>query len=38
MSIIEVAIACGFESAGHFSRVYRRAFGCTPMMQRARLT
>jgi transcriptional regulator GlxA family with amidase domain len=37
MSIIEVAIACGFESAGHFSRVYRRAFGCTPMMQRARL-
>lgn len=37
MSIIDVAIACGFESAGHFSRVYRTAFGVTPMMQRNRL-
>ena len=37
MSIMDVALACGFESSGHFSRVYRTAFGCTPMMQRARL-
>ena len=37
MSIVDVALACGFESAGHFSRVYRTAFGCTPMMQRGRL-
>lgn len=37
MSVIEIAIACGFEGPGHFSRVYRTAFGCTPMMQRGRL-
>ncbi len=37
LSIMDVAMACGFESAGHFSRVYRTAFGCTPMMQRARI-
>ena len=38
MSVTEVAVASGFESAGHFSRVYRRAFGVTPRDQRARLT
>lgn len=37
MSVMDVAIACGFESAAHFSRVYRTAFGCTPMMQRRHL-
>ena len=37
MSIIDVAMACGFESPGHFSRVYRTAFGMTPMMKRARI-
>lgn len=37
MSITEVAVACGFESPGHFSRVFRTAFGITPMMQRGRL-
>jgi transcriptional regulator GlxA family with amidase domain len=37
MSVIEVATACGFESPGHFARVYRTAFGVTPMMQRGRL-
>lgn len=37
MSVMDVAMACGFESSGHFSRVYRTAFGCTPMMQRGRL-
>lgn len=38
MSVIDVAFACGFESPGHFSRVYRTAFGVTPMMQRGRLS
>lgn len=38
MSVIDVAIACGFESAGHFSRVYRVAYGISPMMQRGRLS
>lgn len=37
MSVMDVAMACGFESSGHFSRVYRTAFGCTPMMQRERI-
>ena len=36
-SVTDVAFACGFESAGHFSRVYRAAFGVTPMLQRGRL-
>lgn len=38
MSVIEIALACGFESPGHFTRVYRTAYGVTPMMQRGRLT
>jgi len=37
-SITEVAMACGFESPGHFSRVYRANFGVTPMLQRDRLS
>ncbi|WP_299348383.1 GlxA family transcriptional regulator [uncultured Shimia sp.] len=37
-SVIDVALACGFESAGHFSRVYRATFGVTPMNQRRTLT
>ncbi|MBV7378525.1 GlxA family transcriptional regulator [Maritimibacter dapengensis] len=37
MSTTEIAVACGFQSPGHFSRVYRTAFGVTPMMQRGRL-
>ncbi len=38
-SITDVALACGFESPpGHFSRVYRTAFGVTPPhLQRAKL-
>ena len=36
-SVSDVAFACGFESPGHFSRVYRAAFGVTPMMQRDKL-
>ncbi|MCV6594477.1 MAG: GlxA family transcriptional regulator [Silicimonas sp.] len=38
LSIIDIALACGFESPGHFARVYRTAFGVTPMMQRRRLS
>ena len=38
MSVTEVAMACGFESPGHFSRVYRNAFGVTPMLQKSKLT
>jgi len=37
-SITEVAMACGFDSPGHFSRVYRSAFGVTPMLQRDRMS
>jgi transcriptional regulator GlxA family with amidase domain len=36
-SITEVAVACGFESPGHFSRVYRAAYGVSPYMQRNRI-
>lgn len=38
MSVLDMAIACGFHSAGHFSRVYRAAFAVTPMAQRGRIT
>jgi transcriptional regulator GlxA family with amidase domain len=30
-------MACGFQSPGHFSRVFRINFGVTPMRQRDRL-
>ena len=33
-SITDIAMACGFESPGHFARVYRAAHGVTPMQQR----
>lgn len=38
MSVIEVAIACGFGSSGHFTRAYRTAFGITPREQRGRIS
>lgn len=37
-SVTDIAVACGFESASHFSRVYRAHFGVPPTRQRARLT
>ncbi|SLN73733.1 HTH-type transcriptional regulator CdhR [Falsiruegeria litorea R37] len=37
-SVTEVAFACGFESPGHFSRVYRAAYGVTPMLQRGKIS
>ena len=36
-SVAEVALACGFDSPGHFSRVYRTAFGIAPVAQRSRM-
>ncbi|MEL6277987.1 MAG: helix-turn-helix domain-containing protein, partial [Pseudomonadota bacterium] len=36
MSAQEVAIACGFRSAAHFSSAYRRQFGLAPRQERQR--
>lgn len=38
MSVVEVALACGFENSGHFSRVYRATYGVSPTHQRRRLS
>ena len=35
MSILSVALACGFVSASHFSKCYREAYGQTPRAERA---
>ena len=35
MSILSVALACGFVSASHFSKCYRECFGRTPRTERA---
>ncbi|GAA4175424.1 GlxA family transcriptional regulator [Shinella granuli] len=35
LPVIEIAMACGFSTASHFSRTYRERYGCTP--QRTRL-
>lgn len=37
-SVTDIALACGFENTGHFGRVYRAAFGVTPMVQRGRMS
>ncbi|WP_084621062.1 GlxA family transcriptional regulator [Paracoccus aminophilus] len=34
MSVIEIALACGFASAAHFSKCYRASYGTTPYRQR----
>jgi AraC-like DNA-binding protein len=36
-TVAEVADACGFESASHFIRMFRKAYGCTPGEQRAKM-
>jgi len=36
-SITDVALACGFESTGHFARVYKSTFGVSPSAQRNRI-
>ncbi len=36
LSIMEIAVACGFESPPHFSRCYRSQYGCTPSAERQR--
>ena len=38
MSVVEIALACGFENQGHFGRVYRANFGTSPSQQRSRMT
>ncbi len=34
MSVVEVAVACGFVSASHFSKCYRELFGRSPQADR----
>jgi transcriptional regulator GlxA family with amidase domain len=34
MSVLDVALACGFVSASHFSKCYREFFGKTPRQER----
>ena len=34
MPVIDVALACGFVSASHFSKCYRDCFGKTPRKER----
>jgi transcriptional regulator GlxA family with amidase domain len=36
LSVLEVALACGFTSASHFSRTYRARFGQAPRTERLR--
>ncbi|MEM7318362.1 MAG: GlxA family transcriptional regulator [Pseudomonadota bacterium] len=36
-SVIEIALACGFDSPGHFARVYRAAFGVSPTQQKHKI-
>jgi AraC-like DNA-binding protein len=34
LSLLEIALECGFADAAHFSRAYRRAFGAAPSDER----
>lgn len=34
MSITQIAVACGFQSAGHFSKTYRAMYGRSPRSER----
>ena len=35
LPVVEVAVACGFVSPSHFSKVYREAYGCAPHQTRS---
>ena len=37
LAVIDVAVACGFVSASHFSRCYRQVYGITPGEERSRV-
>ena len=34
MAVVDVAMACGFVSASHFAKCYRRLYGVTPRQAR----
>lgn len=34
LSVLEIALACGFASASHFTKVYREAYACNPNQTR----
>ena len=36
-SVTDIAMACGYESPGHFSKVYRARFGVSPHAQRNKI-
>lgn len=36
-SVTEIAMACGFQTTSHFSKVYRSHFGRSPLVQRAKI-
>jgi transcriptional regulator GlxA family with amidase domain len=35
MPIIDIAVACGFESPSHFSKCYKKHYGTLPSRERA---
>ncbi|AJY47162.1 GlxA family transcriptional regulator [Martelella endophytica] len=35
MPVVDVAVACGFVSASHFSKCYREIYHCSPQQERA---
>jgi AraC family carnitine catabolism transcriptional activator len=36
MRIVEISLACGFDSPSYFARAYRKQFGLSPRDDRAR--
>lgn len=36
-SVTQIAMACGFQTTSHFSKVYRAHFGISPIAQRAKI-
>ncbi len=37
-SVTDIAMACGYESPGHFAKVYRARFGVSPHAQRTKIS